>query len=248
MGCGLSTGTYEAIIESKENTLGFKHFQMNDIQQAFFYLNDERDLITQKGVQRAFTVMRLHLNKDDEWLSEQFLSSFEVGAEPPHYNFRRLIIALFMMSGNSNKEKATELFRLFDRSCIGSLDSDAVDLLFCEVFEAVSKYSLLFAELSNAIDDPTKKIAEKGRKVIDELKAKFFKEGVTSLREHEFVDAYVRYHEENEFPLTSTGVRAKIMGFVFKEARPDAKRAAEAQNPLTQTSLIKPEHPPEVTA
>eukprot|EP01017_Pseudomicrothorax_dubius_P034656 TRINITY_DN4775_c0_g1_i2.p2 TRINITY_DN4775_c0_g1~~TRINITY_DN4775_c0_g1_i2.p2 ORF type:complete len:164 (+),score=30.71 TRINITY_DN4775_c0_g1_i2:162-653(+) len=161
MGCGYSTGTYEEIIEMKELQLGFQHFSVQDFQQAFFYLNDEHDQISPSKLQKGLTILKYHQNKDDEGLRKQFFESIEISKNPQLYSFRQLMIATFLLSNSSLKEKAVELFRFYDRGCTNELRIEDIEPFFYEIFRTVASYSLLFAGLNNSTTNYSTKIDEK---------------------------------------------------------------------------------------
>ena len=72
-----------------------------------------------------------------------FISGFLIDPkeEVKHYNLKSLLLAIFLLSKSSQKEKAAALFDIYDEHCDRKLTRDEIRAMLISAIEVVFSYS-----------------------------------------------------------------------------------------------------------
>lgn len=226
MGCANSAESFEDIIESKENELGFSLYSIADFQQALFGMNDH-DKLNQDKWEKSLQFLHYtgQRRRSENKAMDLFLKGLTLNHSNPnhrskHLSFQKVMIALYILSKDRTLDTARELYRLFDHECTNKLSNAAVLDIYASVVNHVVCYSLALIDYDRATYQNFKKLIDiEIQEFLEEVKRVYFEdESKTTVSEDEFIAKYQSLEQKLECPvLTSKGIRQQVMSFVFQD-------------------------------
>ena len=114
------------------------------MKKAFFGLNSNEEISKEKII-KGFQYLGINVEQNDRTtqIFSSMISVFEIHSikneDESNYNFINLIAHFILMSKGSQKEKASGIFRVFDRRGTGRLFKQEFEHLFRVLFENVGK-------------------------------------------------------------------------------------------------------------
>jgi len=94
-------------------------------------------------LQKAIDDLGLNYNEVELESYSMFISAFLIDPkeEVKHYNLKTLLLAIFLLSKSSQKEKAAAMFDMYDEHCERKLTREELKAMLISVIEVVFTYS-----------------------------------------------------------------------------------------------------------
>lgn len=220
MGCAQTRDkSIENEIQLAEESLQFGKHTIPELNQAFFHTNGS-NVVNAAQLERVLEELEIKLTLESEFHYKNFISAFVSFEEEGEnfYDLTELLIAIYLLSKSSLREKASALFDLYNDEAKDELSRMEIERILDRIAEVVFTYSEKLMDTDEGLSQMHCKLsATKKEEVLPKIYAFFFADKENLDKEYfiRLVDQAAKKEDLIDFT-SSSSIRKVIMDFVLQ--------------------------------